>query len=70
MEIPELGEATDDIAQQGRNLLPWLPDPLECPKCGAYCYTSTTWDPHMVEYTESWLCKSCNQHYYRDTDGL
>lgn len=66
VEIPELGDVQDTVEETGRNLIPWLPDPFTCPECNVYCYTSMTWDPHMVEYTESWECRECGQHYRRD----
>jgi len=69
MEIPELGDSdtVERVKQQSKTLVPWLPDPFECPECNIYCDATISYDPQMVEYTDSWVCPECSQAYYRDS---
>lgn len=66
MDIPDLGDGIEDAKQTTKNLIRWLPTPFQCKDCGTYCRESTTWDPHMVEYTESWKCPDCGRHFRRE----
>lgn len=69
MDLPELNKASDAKEQVGnyaRNLVPWLPSPMTCPDCGVLCRADTVYDPRMCEYTEAWVCPSCESRFYRD----
>lgn len=52
--------ATNKVRQAGRQLIPWLPDPMACPDCGALMYASETFDPREAMYVASWECRACD----------
>lgn len=67
-----VSDATDSVRDRSRTLLPWLPTPPEC-ECGRLMYAAVTWDPHMVEYVNSWTCHAddCDApDRYRDDPGV
>jgi RNase P subunit RPR2 len=75
--LPTFSDATDaatDVADavrdHARTLLPWLPDPPECPQCGALMYADVTFDPKMVEHVNCWTCRNCDapDRYREDPD--
>jgi len=51
-------DAVDAVRDHSRTLIPWVPDPPNCPECGALMYADVTWDPRMVEYVNSWACRT------------
>lgn len=71
MDLPTFSEATDaasDAAQEARTLIPWLPDPPQCPGCGTLQSASETFDPDQALYVTSWYCPECDQHRYREPE--
>ena len=69
MNLPtfdDAGDAAEPVANHGRALIPWLPDPQQCPECGALMLADVTFDPHFVEHTPCWSCPECGTETYRD----
>jgi hypothetical protein len=70
MDLPTFNDATDAtdaVRGHGRALIPWLPDPPNCPECDAMLYADVTFDPTMAEYVNSWTCRACDApDRYRD----
>ena len=65
--------ASDSVQEHGRNLIPWLPDPPNCERCGAMMYATVTFDSRMVQYTNAWECRAdgCNGPMrYRDDPNV
>jgi hypothetical protein len=60
--------AVDAVAQHGRTLIPWLPDPPTC-DCGALMYASESFDVRQAAYVASWECRACDgPDRYRDPE--
>lgn len=61
-DLPTFGDAkndaTDAVKRHGRTLIPWLPDPMDCPECGALMYASETFDSRQAAYVASWECRA------------
>lgn len=62
-DVDDVGDA---VQQRGRTLIPWLPDPQNCPECGSLMYAGETFDPRMVETVACWTCRECGTETYRD----
>ena len=72
MELPELNkESVEETVGQGKRLIPWLPDPHECPDCSVYCDATHGYVEEQACYMDTWTCPSCSKRFYRDeNDGL
>lgn len=49
----------------------WLPDPFECPECGAACVEGRAYDPeraafHPLGQAPTWHCEACDRHFRRE----
>jgi len=67
--LPELG-GDGSISNRAKSLLPWLPDPYECPECSRLCDADHTYSPQEAAFhpggmVPSWYCKECDTHYRR-----
>ena len=71
MELPELNkESVEETVEQGKRLIPWLPDPKRC-ECGSYCDADVQYVEAQAMPVEVWVCPSCSKRFYRDeNDGL
>lgn len=65
MGLDSLSRGADSVKSKARGLIPWLPH-FDCPNCGRVCEADVTFDQRMVEYTHSWYCEPCDQHFYRE----
>lgn len=77
MNLEEIGiddgkvvEAAKGAVAQGKELVPWLPDPKKCDYCGSYCRAETQ---HVdtsgwVGYRDVWQCPNsdCGARYFRE----
>lgn len=67
----ELSEVAKQAKGTARSLLPWLPDPFECPDCGVFCEATRVYDPqqaafHPMGMCPAWECPECEMYYRRD----
>lgn len=77
-DIPFVDPAADkakDTAERASKRLPfnpwWLPDPFECPECGAACVEGRAYDPERAAWfplgqAPTWHCEACDRHYRRE----
>lgn len=59
-----------NLTQRARGLIPWLPDPHECPYCGVFCVTGVGYDPLQAAFhggqSPVWRCRECGREYRRE----
>lgn len=71
-DLPTFADATDAAEQavrsHGRTLIPWLPDPPQCPECAALTYADVTFDPREAYHVTTWYCAECDTHRPRDPE--
>ncbi len=62
------GETADDVpTTEARGaLIPWLPDPPNCPECQVLMKADTVYDPREVRYVHAWTCPACDTSIHRD----
>jgi len=71
MDLPELSETAESVSQQAKTLIPWLPDPMECPECAVYCNYDHGYDPARAAFfpvgqCPIWRCPNCETKYRRE----
>jgi hypothetical protein len=59
-------QASDDVEQQARNLIPWLENPYECDHCGQLCYAEEQYVESQALEMKVWQCRECDSRYYRE----
>ena len=67
-EIPSFEKGVEkarETVQEGRRLIPWLPDPHRC-ECGALCYAEHDYVESQAMVMPIWECRECGKRYYRD----
>ena len=69
-DLPSFGdsEAVEEVKQQGRQLIPWLPDPYTCDHCGSLCKADTQYVESQCYIMDVWQCpnEDCGARYFRD----
>lgn len=69
VDLPELNTdgAVEEAKEQGKRLIPWLPDPHRC-ECGALCDADRQFVREQGVPMDVWVCPECNRRFYRDED--
>lgn len=72
MDLPELARDTASKTKaKSKVLIPWLPDPFECPECNVYCDATSVFDYRTAAFhdraTPAWECPECSKTFYRET---
>jgi transcription elongation factor Elf1 len=70
-ELPTLDGAKDAIQAKAKTLVPWLPNPFECPECGVYTDAERCYDPQRAAFysmgmAPCWECPECGRQFQRD----
>jgi hypothetical protein len=70
-DLPTLDGAKKAVETTAKTLVPWLPDPFECPECRVYCDAERTYDPQRAAFypmgqAPCWLCPECGSEYVRE----
>jgi predicted RNA-binding Zn-ribbon protein involved in translation (DUF1610 family) len=73
MELPELGTTSEQVQEKVKTLVPWLPDPFECPDCGVYTDAERTYDPQRAAFypmgmAPCWKCPECGREFVRESE--
>lgn len=64
MDLPDLSESAETAREGVKNLVPWLPDPEQCPECGQYMDATRAYDSQQAAFhpggmAPAWECADC-----------
>lgn len=71
--LPTFGDPTPEGADGPEHgqaergaLVPWLPDPEQCPECDTLMQADVVYDPREARHVHAWTCPSCDTSIPRD----